>query len=105
MQNTTPTEAYKKILENKDFIILDVRTADEFSISKISGAINVPVDEISDKIQTIIEDKNKKILVYCHTGFRSAIATTELMDLGYKNVSNIIGGIEQWENESLPVEK
>lgn len=104
MQNITPTEAYKKILVNKDIIILDVRTAEEFSISRISGAINVPVDEISDKIQTIIDDKESIIFVYCHTGFRSAIATTDLMDLGYKNVSNITGGIEQWESESLPID-
>jgi rhodanese-related sulfurtransferase len=105
MQNITPPEAYKIILENNDAVILDVRTAEEFSISKISGAINVPVDEIADKIQTIIDDKEKTILVYCHTGVRSSIATTGIMDMGYKNVSNIIGGIERWENESLPVEK
>ena len=94
-QQITPEEA-KKIMDSKeDFVILDVREADEFESGHISGAILIPYTEIFLKAEEMIPDKNKQILVYCRSGRRSKIAAESLAKLGYTNIKEF-GGINQW---------
>lgn len=70
-----------KILEKNNYIIVDVRTKEEYSEGHVSGAINIPYDEIDENVNL---DKNKDILVYCRSGARSSIANNILTNLGYK---------------------
>ena len=72
-----------------NYIIVDVRTKEEYESSHIRGAINIPYDEIDESIEL---DKSKKILVYCQSGNRSKKAFVSLTNIGY-NVYNL-GGIE-----------
>lgn len=69
------------IMNTKEYIIVDVRTKDEYDTSHIIGAINIPYNEINDDI---IIDKAKTILVYCQSGNRSKIAQEALIKLGYE---------------------
>lgn len=69
-----------ELLEEKEYIIIDVRTKEEYNESHIKGSINIPVDEINEKIDL---DKDKNILVYCKSGNRSAQAAESLTNLGY----------------------
>lgn len=71
----------EKILEENNYIIVDVRTEDEYSELHIKDAINIPYDEIDESIAL---DKNKTILVYCQSGRRSNIAYNSLKSLGYE---------------------
>ena len=96
---------YKKITAEEaqammdgDVIILDVRTQEEFNNGHIRNAILIPDYEIKEKIEEIISNKNKTILVYCKTGVRSEKVARELIDLGYINVYDF-GGIEAWRGE------
>ena len=73
-------------------IIVDVRTAEEYNEGHISGAINIPVDNISE----ITYDKDAKIIVYCASGVRSATAAKTLVDAGYTNIYNLDGGLINW---------
>ena len=82
----------------KDYIILDVRTMEEFNESHIDGAILIPDYEINEKAEEILTDKNQLIFVYCRSGRRSKIAAEELVKLGYTNVKEF-GGIIDWEYE------
>ena len=69
-----------QILEKNNYIILDVRTNEEFSESHVKGAINIPYDEIDENVDLI---KTKTIMVYCKSGKRSNIAYNTLKSLGY----------------------
>ncbi len=69
-----------KIIEDNNYILLDVRTPDEYNQSHIKDAINIPYDSIDENIEL---DKSKKIMVYCKSGKRSNIAYNKLTNLGY----------------------
>jgi len=92
----TPQEA--QTMMNGDVIILDVRTQAEFDAGHIPDAVLLPVDEIREKAESALPDKNKTILVYCRSGSRSATASKTLVDVGYMNVFDI-GGIINWPGE------
>jgi rhodanese-related sulfurtransferase len=79
--------------ENKT-VIIDVRTKDEYYNRHIDGAINIPLQDISLKIESIVKNKNEIIIVYCEHGGRSKKACNKLKKMGYKNVFNLINGIE-----------
>ena len=74
--------------EEKPYI-LDVRTIEEYNLSHIDGAINIPLDELRKNLKKL--DKSKKIVVHCHSGLRSYLACRILKQKGY-NVKNLIGG-------------
>ena len=89
----------KNIMDTEsDFVILDVRTEEEFTEGHIENAILIPDYEIATKAEEILKDKNQLILVYCRSGNRSKKASEALVDLGYTNVKEF-GGIIDWEYE------
>ena len=77
-----------------DYIIIDVRNTKEFSEGHINGALNIELSKIRKQIKKLNLDKEKKILVYCQSGVRSKKAVIILEELGYNNVYNLKGGIE-----------
>jgi len=82
----------------KDYIIIDARTYDEYKEGHIAGAILIPEYEIADRAEEELPRKDQLILVYCRSGRRSKIASTELVKLGYTNVKEF-GGIIGWPYE------
>ena len=72
--------AIEKLMQENEYVILDVRSESEFSENHLVGAINVPYDKIDEKTEL---DKEKIIFVYCKSGARSGIAYETLTDLGY----------------------
>jgi rhodanese-related sulfurtransferase len=104
MQSTAPAAVYRKISaeeahammqKDKGFILLDVRTQDEFNQGHISGAVLLPDTLIAEKAATALPDKNAEILVYCRSGHRSSGAAKALVAMGYVNVYDF-GGIIDW---------
>ncbi len=93
-------EAKKMMEDGEDFILLDVRTEAEFSERRIEGAILIPDNEITEKAPQLLTDKGARILVYCRTGRRSALAANELVDMGYTSVYDF-GGIVDWPYETI----
>lgn len=97
-ENITAAEA-KEIMDiETGYVILDVRTEEEFAEGHIEGAILIPNDEIAEKAEGILTDKDQKILVYCRSGRRSKLAAEALLALGYTNVWEF-GGIIDWPYE------
>ncbi len=82
------------------YIILDTREQYEYDEGHIPGAILIPYDEIADRAEKELSDKDQLILVYCRSGRRSKIAAEELVKLGYTNVKEF-GGIIDWEYETV----
>ena len=97
-QRISMDEAVEIMETEENFIILDVRTAEEYSDGHIPGAVNVPNETIgSDEIPEL-PDKDQMILVYCRSGNRSRQASEKLAEQGYTNVLEF-GGINDWKGE------
>ena len=78
-----------------DYILLDVRTQNEYDNERIAGAILIPVDEIKERAADELPDAGALIMVYCRSGMRSKTASEILVESGYTNIHDI-GGISTW---------
>lgn len=105
-ENLSPEEAYSILQKEENSIVLiDVRTPEEvLSDGKIPGSLLIPLDQLGQKVDMLKVYKNKKIFVYCRSGNRSVSASRFLSSVGFK-VYNIRGGINEWKEKGLPVEK
>ncbi len=89
--------------EGKSYVLLDVRTAEEYAEKRIEGAILIPIepaDEIKARASEELPDKSAVILVYCRSGRRSKLAAEELCAMGYTHVYEF-GGINDWPYDTV----
>ena len=93
-------EGAELIKTEKDFIILDVRTKEEYASGHIPNAICVPNESIGTSDIPELPDKSQLILVYCRSGRRSKEAAQKLADMGYTNIVEF-GGIIDWKGETV----
>ncbi|MBP3478363.1 MAG: rhodanese-like domain-containing protein [Oscillospiraceae bacterium] len=92
-------EKAKEIMDSEEgYIILDVRTQEEYDQGHIPGAIVISHEEIAEKAEEVLTDKDQLILVYCRSGRRSKLAAEALVELGYTNIKEF-GGIIDWPYE------
>jgi thioredoxin 1 len=92
----------EKIKENKNAVILDVRTAEEFSKGHLQNALNYDWNGSNFEQQIAKLDKNDPQLVYCLMGSRSAAAANKMREKGFKEVYELSGGILKWRASGLP---
>ena len=93
-------EAIVMMEEESNYIILDVRTPEEFSEKHIPGAINIPNETIGTEEVPELPDKDQLILIYCRSGNRSKQASEKLVRLGYTNIVEF-GGINDWPGNTV----
>ena len=93
-------QAVIMMAEEENYIILDVRRADEFAAGHIPGAVNIPNESIGTEEIPQLPDKDQLILVYCRSGNRSKQAAGKLANLGYTNIVEF-GGILDWTGETV----
>ena len=93
-------EAISMMEKESNYIILDVRTPEEFSEKHIPNAINIPNETIGTEEIPDLRDKDQLILVYCRSGNRSKQASEKLVKLGYTNIVEF-GGINDWTGETV----
>jgi len=105
IENVSDSEAKSIIAATSDMVILDVRMPEEFSTGHLENAINVDFKASSFKNELGKLDKNKSYLVYCRTGKRSAESARIMTELGFSHISNLLGGITQWQTEGGAVVK
>ncbi len=94
----TASEAKQMLDEQQGYVLLDVRTEQEYAEGHIPGALLIPNTELSEKAADLLPDKEQTILVYCRSGRRSAEAARTLADMGYTQVYDF-GGIIDWPYE------
>ena len=99
-QQISMDEAIAMMEEKNDYIILDVRTPEEFAEKHIPDAINIPNETIGTEEIPELPDKEQLILVYCRSGNRSKQASEKLVRLGYTNIVEF-GGINDWPGETV----
>ena len=95
-EQITADEAKAIMDSGEPYVLLDVRTQEEYDSGHIEGAILIPDYEIGAKAESVLTDKDELILVYCRSGRRSKNAASELAALGYTNVKEF-GGITGWK--------
>ena len=93
-------EAITIMEEESGYLILDVRTPEEFAEKHIPGAINIPNETIGTEEIPELPDKDQLILVYCRSGNRSKQASEKLAALGYTNIVEF-GGINDWPGKTV----
>ena len=91
-------EAYGIMQSGAEYVLIDARTQQEYDEGHIEGAVLLPEYEVSKRAESLIEDKDALILVYCRSGRRSKIAAAALCELWYTNVKEF-GGIINWPYE------
>lgn len=87
----------------KKFILLDVRSKEEFDAGHLPNAVHISRGLLEFKIGRIIPDKNANIILYCRTGARSAMTTLVLNEMGYVNAKNMEGAFKAWGTAGFPV--
>ena len=106
IENITPQEAFTLIQDNEgnmDFVIIDVRTPEEFDSGHIENAANIDFNSMTFRDDIDKLDKDKIYIVYCRTGFLSGQALDIMEELGFNEVYKPSGGIEAWIDAGLPV--
>ena len=96
--NITAQQAKELMDSQAGYVILDTRTQEEYDQGHIPGAIVLPYDEVLERAEGILTDKDQLILVYCRSGRRSKLAANDLVKLGYTNIREF-GGIIDWPYE------
>ena len=92
-------DAFQMMNDTKEYVLLDVRTVEEFNEVHIEGAVLIPDSEIANRAVEELPDKSVLILVYCRSGRRSESAARELVEMDYTNVYDF-GGILDWPFET-----
>lgn len=98
MRNTiTVRELKDRLDKGEKLFLLDVREPHEYSMAKIEGSVLFPLAELPSSIEKL--DRGAEIVAICHKGMRSEDATWFLLQQGFSNVKNLIGGIDAWSIE------
>ena len=79
--------------------MIDVRTAGEWGGASIEGSVNVPLSRLADELAGL--ERDRSTVVYCASGYRSAIAASLLQRTGFTRVFDLVGGLPAWEAERL----
>lgn len=100
-----PDEFQQKLKTTKDAVLLDVRTPEEVQQGYIKGSVNIDfkASDFKEKISKL--DKNKTYFLYCAAGGRSGKTADMMEEMGFRKIYNLMGGIDAWGEEKLPVEK
>jgi len=110
IENLTPAQANEET-SSPDVVMIDVREADELKQGCIPGAISAPrgmIEFYADPSLAYYKPeftKDKRLIIYCASGGRSALTVQTLEDMGYNNVAHIEGGFKAWQAAGLPVAK
>jgi rhodanese-related sulfurtransferase len=92
-----PIELKNKIQDKEQLFLLDVREPFEFEHARIDGSVLIPLNQIPQRLREL--DFDQEIVLICHHGIRSMQAANFLAQVGFKQVSNLVGGIDAWSVE------
>ena len=95
----TSQQLSEYLSNDEEFILLDIRTEDEYQAGHIQGAQWFPRGKLEYYVQDLIKDPESRVVLYCRTGGRSALATLTMHDMGYINVVDLNGGFKEWVAE------
>jgi sulfur-carrier protein adenylyltransferase/sulfurtransferase len=105
IEEVDPKEVHEVVENGNGAVIVDVREQHEFDESHLPGAVHVPRGHLESRIEGSAPDKSQRVILYCASGNRSALAAHTMHDLlGYEDVSSMRGGITLWKDRGYEVE-
>ena len=93
----SPKELKTSLDKGDKLVLVDVREEWEYSLAKLDGSILIPLGTLPQSLARLIRDS--EIIAICHHGMRSADATNFLLQQGFPNVKNLVGGIDAWSTQ------
>lgn len=94
-----------QLIQNISPLVLDVRTAQEYSSGYIEGSILIPVQELQQRYVELLKYRDEDVFIYCATGNRSTVAAKILIDNGFTRIHNLRYGIFDWASKGYPITK
>ncbi len=83
-------------------LFVDVRLREEWDEGHLPGAVHLPRNNLESRVEALVPDKERALVVYCESGARSAFATKALHELGYERAVNLAGGFADWKRNGFP---
>jgi rhodanese-related sulfurtransferase len=113
IREITAEELHAEMEKNRTHVIVDVREPGEYQSLRISGAMPVPRGILEPAVdlgnpqrnQALANARGEKVVLYCSTGGRSALAADVLQKMGFTDVESLAGGITNWKNTGYPIEQ
>jgi rhodanese-related sulfurtransferase len=103
--STVDVRELKRLSDSAELVVLDVRTDREFAAGHMPGAINIDVGVLDRSLEQLIPFRDQPIYVSCRTSNRSRVASQILVDAGFTDVTQVLGGFSDWESSGYPVER
>lgn len=100
----SPSELSDRIAAGGAPLILDVRSPAEFEAGHIAGAINIPHDQLTQRISELGISPSDEVVVHCQSGRRAGMAEAALREAGYTNVRDLSGHMQAWNEAGMPVD-
>jgi rhodanese-related sulfurtransferase len=98
-----PAELVARLGGEMPFVLLDVRTPEEFAAGHIPGALNIPYDELPARLNELDGRQGEEVVVYCRSGRRAEIAEQALTEAGFVNVRDLEGHMVAWTAAEYPL--
>jgi len=107
VRQLTPADVYDRLMRGAAPVLIDVREPDEFvgELGHIRGSRLLPLKELAERAAELAEHKHADIVTVCRSGVRSTTAAAMLAGLGFDHVANLKGGMIDWNDAGLPVER
>ena len=107
VRQLTPLQVHTLTENSSAAVILDVREPEEYTgeLGHITGSILIPLKDLPSRIEELEEYRDKHVIAVCRAGVRSTTAAAILTGLGFEHVSNLKGGMLEWNGQNLPVER
>ena len=94
-----------QLINRERAVVVDVREPEEFAAGHMTGAKNVPLNQLEEKLAAAVKNKTVPLLLVCATGARAQRAVAIAKKLGYEQAQAVAGGLKSWKEANLPVEK
>ena len=101
-ESISPLIAVTK-MNAEDSVVIDIRESHEFLKSHVEDAVNIPLAKLEEQLTKLSQHKKHPLIVVCQTGARSATACKTLSKAGFEQVFNMLGGMQSWEDNKLPI--
>ncbi len=94
-----------QLINRSRAVVVDVREPEEFAAGHVTGAKNIPLNQLDAKLASTVKNKTVPLLLVCATGSRAQRAVAMAKKLGYEQAQAIAGGLKSWKDANLPIEK
>jgi rhodanese-related sulfurtransferase len=94
-----------QLINRERAVVVDVREPEEYAAGHVTGAKNVPLNQLDEKLGAAVKNKSVPLLLICATGARAQRAVATAKKLGYEQAQAVAGGLKSWKEANLPIEK